>query len=342
MSDDKREKLREYLRNNRPKNRVNSGNNSNNKENSNKNLNSKKYENLHNSTLKNNIDDNLKSNKNLNSKNNESVKLKNENLKKNLSSSKENLNNQLNLQNNINQNSNNSEKNSNSNKNSNSSNFTIKRDYDKEPIIIKDNNLNLFFISSITCIFLVLLTWGYFEQSQSFLYTSIIAMISGIAYFREYFESANTRFICFNNSSIIYLNPRREIKLKNIKKVRRTFSIKYDRYGGILYNKIAVIFIFLSLFIIFFHSLLFKGLKEMFFIFFGFCFCIFMPKFLLYLKNGGLIFKYKLFDAVVISDENTFINILPNDEMERNLLKRYFLDTKKINIENSKITFFII
>ncbi|MCZ6117186.1 hypothetical protein [Campylobacter ureolyticus] len=67
-----------------------------------------------------------------------------------------------------------------------------------------------------------------------------------------------------------------------------------------------------------------------------------MPKFLLYLKNGGLIFKYKLFDAVVISDENTFINILPNDEMERNLLKRYFLDTKKINIENSKITFFII
>ncbi|AKT90850.1 putative membrane protein [Campylobacter ureolyticus RIGS 9880] len=38
MSDDKREKLREYLRNNRPKNSVNLGNNSNNKENSNKNL----------------------------------------------------------------------------------------------------------------------------------------------------------------------------------------------------------------------------------------------------------------------------------------------------------------
>ncbi|EPH08827.1 hypothetical protein HMPREF9309_01020 [Campylobacter ureolyticus ACS-301-V-Sch3b] len=258
--------------------------------------------------------------------------------------------NRVNLGNNHYENSNNELDGLNSDENLNSDNSQIsnnktnsnKRDYDKEPIIIKDNNLNLFFISSITCIFLVLLTWGYFEQSQSFLYTSIIAMISGIAYFREYFESANTRFICFNNSSIIYLNPRREIKLKNIKKVRRTFSIKYDRYGGILYNKIAVIFIFLSLFIIFFHSLLLKGLKEMFFILFGFCFCIFMPKFLLYLKNGGLIFKYKLFDAVVISDENTFINILPNDEKERNLLKRYFLDKKKINIENSKITFFII
>ncbi len=38
MSDDKREKLREYLKNNRPKNSVNLGNSSNNKENSNKNL----------------------------------------------------------------------------------------------------------------------------------------------------------------------------------------------------------------------------------------------------------------------------------------------------------------
>ncbi|MCZ6160651.1 hypothetical protein [Campylobacter ureolyticus] len=38
MSDDKREKLREYLRNNRPKNRANLGNSSDDKENSNKNL----------------------------------------------------------------------------------------------------------------------------------------------------------------------------------------------------------------------------------------------------------------------------------------------------------------
>ncbi|MCZ6172740.1 hypothetical protein [Campylobacter ureolyticus] len=38
MSDEKREKLREYLRNNRPKNSVNLSNSSDNKENSNKNL----------------------------------------------------------------------------------------------------------------------------------------------------------------------------------------------------------------------------------------------------------------------------------------------------------------
>ena len=38
MDDDKREKLREYLRNNRPKNKIDLNNNSDNKENSNKNL----------------------------------------------------------------------------------------------------------------------------------------------------------------------------------------------------------------------------------------------------------------------------------------------------------------
>ncbi|MCZ6162591.1 hypothetical protein O6B92_09685, partial [Campylobacter ureolyticus] len=38
MSDDKREKLREYLRNNRPKNSVNLGNSHDDKENSNQNL----------------------------------------------------------------------------------------------------------------------------------------------------------------------------------------------------------------------------------------------------------------------------------------------------------------
>ena len=51
MSDDKREKLREYLRNNKPKNRANLGNSSNNKENSNKNL--KKDLNFDNSNLDN-------------------------------------------------------------------------------------------------------------------------------------------------------------------------------------------------------------------------------------------------------------------------------------------------
>ena len=62
MSDNKREKLREYLRNNRPKNRVNSNYSSNNKENYNKNL--KNDLNLDNSNLDNSQISNNKINSN--------------------------------------------------------------------------------------------------------------------------------------------------------------------------------------------------------------------------------------------------------------------------------------
>ncbi|WP_297576406.1 hypothetical protein [uncultured Campylobacter sp.] len=217
-----------------------------------------------------------------------------------------------------------------------------KRDYDKNPIIIKDNNLNLFFTSSVICIVLVYLTWDFFEHEESFLNISIVAMIAGGAYFSKYFQSANSRFICLNNSSIIYLNPINEIKLKNIKNIKRTFSIKYERYGSIFYNKIAIVFIFLSLFVVFFHMLILNDFKKMFFIFSGLLFCIFMPKILFHLKNGGSIFEYKIFDAIVVSDGDKFVNILPNNKKERNLLRKYFLDKKKIDIEKANITFFII
>ena len=56
MSDDKREKLREYLRNNRPRNNINLDNNSNNIENSNKNL--EDNSNLNNSQISSNENSN--------------------------------------------------------------------------------------------------------------------------------------------------------------------------------------------------------------------------------------------------------------------------------------------
>ena len=58
MDDDKREKLREYLRNNRPKNNINLGNSFNNKENSNKNL--EDNSNLNNSQISNNKTNSIK------------------------------------------------------------------------------------------------------------------------------------------------------------------------------------------------------------------------------------------------------------------------------------------
>ena len=115
MSDDKREKLREYLKNNRPKNSVNLGNSSNNKENSNKNL--ENDLNLDNSQILNNDSD-----------------LDNSQISHNKTSS-------------------------------------IKRDYDKEPIIIKSlSATRIYFYAILVVIAMFFLDkkcmiWKFFNQT---------------------------------------------------------------------------------------------------------------------------------------------------------------------------------
>ncbi|MCZ6160552.1 hypothetical protein [Campylobacter ureolyticus] len=77
MSDDKREKLREYLRNNRPKSKINLGNSSDNIENSNKNL--EDDLNLDNSNLNNSQISNNKTNSNKRDYDKEPLFIKNHN-----------------------------------------------------------------------------------------------------------------------------------------------------------------------------------------------------------------------------------------------------------------------
>ena len=106
MSDDKREKLREYLRNNRPRNSVNLGNSSDNKE------------------------------------------IPNKNLKKDLNLDNSNLNNDSNLDNSQ----------ISSSKNSN------QRDYDKEPLIVKNYSVLLVFIICLMGVILIAIFTIYNDQ----------------------------------------------------------------------------------------------------------------------------------------------------------------------------------
>ena len=107
MSDDKREKLREYLRNNRPKNRVNLGNiGPNDKENSNKNL------------------------------------------EKDLNFDNSNLNNSQNLP---------------------SKTKPKKRDYDKEPLIVKNYSVLLVFIICLMGVILIAIFTIYNDQRYFYL-----------------------------------------------------------------------------------------------------------------------------------------------------------------------------
>ena len=122
--------------------------------------------------------------------------------------SKDNLNNQLNLQNNINQNSNNSDKNSNSNKNSNSSNFTNKRDYDEESIIIKDygNFYQLFIYLSLW--FIIVMICGRDAWSRDGIYQGKAQVIIGVVAISisAYLLIRNTfKYFKDNKQKILYL-----------------------------------------------------------------------------------------------------------------------------------------
>ena len=153
MDDDKREKLREYLRNNQPKNRINLGNNSNNKENFNK-----------------------------------------------------NLENDLNLDN----------SNLNHSQNSSSKEKPKKRDYDKEPLILKDYTEHMSMhlgLCLIVSFFIFLNFSSFFEEydygniNLIFLFVNMLLFIVFLfidIYLFIFFNSVNRIVVLYNSYAIFY------------------------------------------------------------------------------------------------------------------------------------------
>jgi len=167
LDDDKREKLREYLRNNRPKNNINLGNSFNNKENSNKNL--EDNSNLNNSQISNN-----KTN-------------------------------------------------------------SIKRDYDKEPIIIKDYSISMathlimcgilwFIVFFALSVFVA--QFDYKDESRNFhalfvvIFTYIVFFITDI-YLFSIFNSSKRFVILYNSYAIFYKEN----------KIKKEFFLKGKNIG---------------------------------------------------------------------------------------------------------------
>lgn len=60
------------------------------------------------------------------------------------------------------------------------------------------------------------------------------------------------------------------------------------------------------------------------------------------MRNGGSIFEYKIFDAMVVKSKDKFINILPNSLKEREQIKKYFWIKKRKNIDKAKKVLYII
>lgn len=161
MSDEKREKLREYLRNNRPKSKINLGNNSDNKKNSNKNL--EKDSNLDNS----------------------------------------NLNNFQNLS---------------------SKTKPNKRDYDKEPLIIRDYNMHETAFFAVILLLFFLFDFIFNDTSEFFTPKRVVFIFILLEIILELFKCFH-KTIIFYDSKIVYIkgsDTALEINLNDIIGVYKT------------------------------------------------------------------------------------------------------------------------
>lgn len=117
---------------------------------------------------------------------------------------------------------------------SNYPNFNTKfaRDYDKEPIIIKDHNPEFAFIASMVSVPLIILMLIYFPTSEEKIIKALFCtplLISPIVF--EYWF--NDRLIRFKNDKIEYLinsKLKRSIKIGQISDIKRTADSRYEYF----------------------------------------------------------------------------------------------------------------
>ena len=277
MSDDKREKLREYLRNNRPKNRTNLGNNSNNKENSNKNL------------------------------------------ENDLNSDNLNLNNNSNLDN---------SQIPNNKTNSN------KRDYDKEPLFIKNHNPDVSSFRGFCFLVLVFISLFIVDiptDRKIFNFFAAIILASRLATDPnkgKIIEFKNDKIVCYKESF------QKEIKISSKLKIKKTVQMFYGFYNDNLGNfkQNIPFFIVLFCFSLIFIQIFIENLYLFILIFIGIISLFFLPSILMHLKRDKDI-PDLIFDNIVVDDGENKTSILVMSLDEYLAIRKYFLDIILIDLD---------
>ena len=275
MSDDKREKLREYLRNNRPKNKTNLGNNSNNKE-------------------------------------------------------KKNLENDLNLDNN-----------SNSDNPQISNNKINKRDYDKEPLFIKNHNPDVSSFRGFCFLVLVFISLFIVDiptDRKIFNFFAAIILASRLATDQnkgKIIEFKNDKIVCYKESF------QKEIKISSKLKIKKTVQMFYGFYNDNLGNfkQNIPFFIVLFCFSLIFIQIFIENLYLFILIFIGIISLFFLPSILMHLKRDKDI-PDLIFDNIVVDDGENKTSILVMSLDEYLAIRKYFLDIilidldKKLNLKS--------
>lgn len=206
-------------------------------------------------------------------------------------------------------------------------NKNIQRNYDKEPIIIKDYNYIFWLLFQLW--FIPIIIYIYVKNpgnlSEVSLYTSVFIVIPILIApsLKVFFYARGKRTIKFLNDEIQFLHKDSiitSIKLSELEGVRKSYTDYYHKSQDLNpLQEIATIIIFPFIFLA--HILLI------------------INKYLLIQLLNKSKTKYRINSSILIFSNTSFINVFPTSEKTYLEVKDYILNKKNINIEEQDSIF---
>ena len=202
------------------------------------------------------------------------------------------------------------------------------RDYDKEPIIIKDHAIILnAIIGAIYIITTILMAICSKFSAQQILFLVLLDCYFPLRALNK-FSNFGKCYICFKNDDITLYSKKTEAvlyetKISNIISIKRTTGPSYPEISKKT-KCLMLLFAFIYLLLIFFVAVVIDGGEENFWIIFAAIISISFFPLLLYRLFNGLGFDI-INDSILIYDKSSFIEISFLSSKEYRELKTYFL-----------------
>ena len=210
-----------------------------------------------------------------------------------------------------------------------SQNFkTQARDYDKEPITIKDHAIILnAIIGAIYIITTILMAICGKFSAQQILFLVLLDCYFPLRALNK-FSNFGKCYICFKNDDITLYSKKTEAvlyetKISNIISIKRTTGSSYPEISKKT-KCLMLLFAFIYLLLVFFVAVVIDGREENFWIIFAVIISISFFPLLLYRLFNGLGFDI-INDSILIYDKSSFIEASFLSSKEYRELKTYFL-----------------
>ena len=210
-----------------------------------------------------------------------------------------------------------------------SQNFkTQARDYDKEPIIIKDHAIILnAIIGAIYIITTILMAICGKFSAQQILFLVLLDCYFPLRALNK-FSNFGKCYICFKNDDITLYSKKTEAvlyetKISDIACIKRTTGPSYPEISKKT-KCLMLLFAFIYLLLVFFVAVVIDGREENFWIIFAVIIPISFLPLLLYRLFNGLGFDI-INDSILIYDKSSFIEASFLSSKEYRELKTYFL-----------------